>query len=203
MPHLGRHRATAWEYEKLTDNSAELPVDLDEVKTYMRVTGTAEDALITDLIKEAEDWFERYTNVTLLTTQFKTFRDSFDNFLELRRSPFASLDTVKFLKDGTLTAFDLTKIITTRQQPYRVIALKENQVFPLDEDNQPSAVEIEFTVGFGDTEADIPIGIKSILKRLTLFYFENRGDCDDGDIPQQIITRANQYKNVRIHAALH
>lgn len=203
MPHLRRHRATAWEYEKLTDNSAVLPVDLAETKLFMKVTGSSEDALITSLLKDAEDWFERFTNVTLLTTQFKTFRDDFSNFLELRRNPFVSLDSVKFLKDGVLTTFDLANIVTTRTQPYRVIALKENKVFPQSEDLQPSAVEIEFTAGFGATEAAIPIGIKAILKRLTLFYFENRGDCGDDDIPKQIISRAAQFKNVRIHVPLH
>jgi len=214
MPSFGtrgrfRHSiSTAWEYEKLTDNSTILPVDLAELKLYMKVDGTAEDALITSMLKAAEDWFERFTNQTLLTMQFKTFRDHFGNALELRRSPFVSLDLIEFLNKGVLTGVDLTDLITTRQQPYRQISVKEEVQLPFDVDIQRSAVEITFTAGFGATEAAIPIGIKEILKSLTLFYYENRGDCggpcaagDDG-VPATIKGRAQQYKNMRIHVEL-
>ena len=205
MPSLSGRRnrlSTAWEYEKLTDNSAVLPVDLEELKLYMKVDGTVEDDLITDMLKEAEDWFELFTNQTILTTEFKTFRNDFSNFLELRRSPFQSLDKVEYLNEGNLVEIDLADLITTRQQPYRQIGLKEGVTLPVDVDFQRSAVEITFTAGYGDTEADIPIGIKQILKKLTLFYYENRGDCDDAGVPASIKNRAMQYKNMRIHVNL-
>jgi len=208
MPRLGIRRgfggsiSTAWEYEKLTDLSATLPVDLAELKLYMKVDDASEDTVITDMLKEAEDWFERFTNQTILITQFKTFRDSFGNFLELRRSPFVSLDLIEFLNKGVLTGVDLTDLITTRQQPYRQISVKEEVQLPFDVDIQRSAVEITFTAGFGADAAAIPIGIKQILKKLTLFYFENRGDCDDDGIPDSIKNRAMQYKNMRIHVNL-
>lgn len=208
MPRFGTGRgfrnsiSTAWEYEKLTDNSAVLPVDLTELKLYMKVDGATEDDIITDMLKEAEDWFERFTGQTILTTQFKTFRDHFGNALELRRSPFISLDKIEFLDKGILTPVDLADLITTRQQPYRVISVKEEVQLPFDVDIQRSAVETTFTAGFGATEADIPIGIKQILKKLTLFYFENRGDCDDDGVPASIKNRAMQYKNMRIHVNL-
>ena len=200
MP-FGRHRQMykAWEYE-IISRKDQNPVKIEDLKAFMRISSNKENSVIQDSMSAAILWFEKYTGLTLVETKFRTFRDHFGNLKELRRTPFISLESIEFLLDGTFTAFNLVQIVLDRRQPFTQIRLKENQQFPVNIDRQVSAVKIEFTAGHGK-HCKIPADIQLALKQLALFFFENRGDCADENIPDMIKSVADNNRIRTAHIA--
>src|SRR6056297_1008518 len=90
----------------VTTAPAALPVSLETVKAFLKISGTAEDTILTLLIEAARDYAEKYTNRILINTTFTTFRDDFnDNFL-LRKSKLQSITSFEYLSNGSFTAVD-------------------------------------------------------------------------------------------------
>lgn len=182
----------AFKYEVETPR-LEPAVTLATVKTWLKVTTTSEDAIINTLIDAATTEFERYTNLILVTTEFKTYRNSSFCF-ELRRGNFQSLTTVKYLLDSVWTTFDFAaNLVQTQQQPYALYVSKENSSDPIP-DNQPANVEIVFKAGYGDSESDVPGSIQLLLMQMIAFFYENRGDCSAEALPEMIKNSLNNYK---------
>lgn len=67
-----RYRSLVRETEPASE-----PVTLTEAKAHLRIDGTAEDTLVTSLIKVARVWAEEYLDRTLCYTQWTLRTDSF------------------------------------------------------------------------------------------------------------------------------
>lgn len=186
----GRRNYKAWEYEVISREDKSV-VKIADLKAFMKISSKREDSVVQDSLSAAVFWFEKYTGLTLAETKFRTFRDDFGNVKELRRTPFVSLEKIEFLVNDVFVAFDLTKTVLDRRQPFTQIRLKQDQQWPFDIDRQVSAVKIEFTAGFGN-HCKIPPDIQLALKQLALFFFENRGDCSAETIPDMIKDVADQ-----------
>ena len=100
------YKTRAYTYTQTAKVDA-LAVSLAEVKLWLDVTVSTDDALITSLIKTAEKCFEDYTGRILITTTFKTFRDFWGAGYELMKSPLQSLSSVKYYdEDNNLQTLD-------------------------------------------------------------------------------------------------
>ena len=53
-------------------------ISLDEAKEHLRVDGDDDDGYVTALITAARQWAEEYTQRSILLTDWKYFRDSFE-----------------------------------------------------------------------------------------------------------------------------
>ena len=88
---------------------------------------------------------------------------------------------------------------------YSQIFLKEDQEWPTNIDLVPQAVEIIFTSGYGATEASVPADVKIALLSHIAFMYENRGDCNTGDIgdklPLNVRTLYNKIRLINIPIA--
>jgi len=165
----------------VTTSSTELAVSLSETKDFLRVSSTDEDTLIENLIKTATKVAEKYTKRDFITKTYTTYRDVFYPEIELRRSPFQSIENFKYYVDSVLTNVDNSLYYTTNSTDYVKIILFDDASYPTDIDtNRPyEAIQIQFKAGYGDTNSNVPQDLKNGLKTHIAQIYENRGDCND------------------------
>ena len=80
-------------YQAVNNGSITEPVTLSEAKNYCRVSGSSDDALITDLITEAREAIEKATGLSITSKNVSIwFNNPSGNFA----MPFGPLDKTTF-----------------------------------------------------------------------------------------------------------
>ncbi len=192
---------------RVTVEPAVLPIELATVKSYLKVTSTTDDALITILIGAATTFAEQYTKRDFITRTYETFRDFFPRLcnsegyytcghlpgffgtlttsiggnvgFELDRSPLQSVTSVEYLVDTVLTPVASTVFYNTIEEDYSEVLTLADQLWPDDADKRLQAITVTFITGFGDTAADMPDWVTTGLLQHIAMMYENRGDCID------------------------
>jgi len=160
-------------YEQLTAGPA--PVTLADMKCYLKVTGTTDDALIQSVIDAATEFGERYTSRDFRVKTWRLLLDCFTDRIVLKRSLIAVVDSIEYLKDDVFTAVAVADTYLKTQRQESVLLLLSGESYPTDVDDREQAIKIEFT-----TEAfECQDSIKAAIRRHVAFVYENRGDCMD------------------------
>ena len=181
------NNSVAWPYI-VTVAPTGLPLTVDEVKDHLRIDqdDKTQDTLLKILIKTATTFAEKYTKKDFITRTYETFRDSFYDNLELRRSPLQSVTTVEYLKDDVLTTVSADVYFATNSNTYSRLALKVGQVWPTDVNARAQAVKITFKTGFGNTLESVPDELREAMMQHIAAMYENRGDCDDNRVSSSL-----------------
>lgn len=146
------------------------PLTLAEAKLYLRVDGTAEDTLITDLIAAVRQQAEEFLKCSLITQTWTLMLDHYaPAYTPLPRGPVQSVTEVKVVaRDDTETVFNSSH--------YTLTASKEQLCF--DAAPLGHRVEITYVAGYGDSAADIPEALQQgMLAHLAALY-DGRGAHD-------------------------
>jgi len=204
-----RFKKKAFTYN-VTTAAAEKPLTLDSVKNFLKISlsDKSQNDLLNLFLDAATDCGEKYTNRDFINKTYTTFRDDFNSFcdvenpsitFELRRSKVSDVASIKYLAADVLTTVATTVWGFTDVNDYAQIFLKEDQEWPTDIDRVPQAVEIIFTSGYGATEANVPADVKIALLSHIAFMYENRGDCNTGDIGDKLpLNVRTLYNKVRL-----
>lgn len=78
------------------------PVTLEEVKNYLRITNSRDDAFIESIIPNARIRAERYLNSDIVSKQRREYFDCITEPINLRYSPISTVDTV-LIEGETMT----------------------------------------------------------------------------------------------------
>lgn len=174
-------RSRAYSYEKISGSVLLPQTFLDAIKNYLKIdtSVTADDDLIIDMTLAAISFIERYTGRTLLTTEYRTWRDWFPcDYIELRRSPLQSLDLFNYIDiNGDVKTVDPLVYYNTFESDYSKILPQPGKNFPSDLICKLQSIIIQFTVGYGDTVDDIPAELLVALLQMVAALYDNRGDC--------------------------
>lgn len=166
-------------YEELS--AAASPVVLADMKTYLKITSSADDTLIQALIDSCTEFGENYTGRDFRVKDWRLSIDFFQARIVLDRNPVASITTAKYLVSDALVTIASTVYYLKKLTQCAEILLQENQSWPIDIDDREQAIEIEFK-----TEAYYKDDqIIDAIKRNVLFAYENRGDCDTKEAAQK------------------
>jgi uncharacterized phiE125 gp8 family phage protein len=176
----------------ITPPNAE-PLTVDEMRTYLRIDGTDEDATLTALIAGARDWCESFTRRALIQRTVDVVLDRFPPASKLKPKreivlPFgralsvtsiAYIDTSGVLQ--TLTGPDASPAGTAFQQDlsddyHGVIAPGYGLDWPETRDVL-GAVKVRCTVGYG-TAAEIPAQLRDAMRFRIASLYEGRGEQD-------------------------
>ena len=145
------------------------------------------------MIIAATEYAEKYTKLDFITRTYETLRDVFGNSLELRRSPLQSVTTVEYLQEEVLVTVSTDVYFVTTSNTFPRLALKENQSWPTDEDQQEQAIKITFKSGYGDDPADVPDVLHMGMLQHIAAMYENRGDCDEGRVSGGTVSMALKF----------
>lgn len=171
-------------YEVITPPMGDpLVITLDEAKAWLKIdlSDTSQDVLILQLIRMMQNAFEKYTRLTLFTTEFRTYRDYFGQDWELKRAPIQLINQIQYIEDNLLSVVDplIYFLYKSGNNSYGYPVLKENEIWPNSFDRQKDVIHIDFLAGFGATPDFIPDDIKLAILYSVANAFENRGDCSD------------------------
>ncbi len=169
-----------------------------EAKTHLKVDTTADDTLIGNLIAAAVQSAQIFTNRFFITTQITQYGDKWDDIKVLFKSKVSTVQTVKYYdSDNSLQTLSTDIwLADTKHQPARR-GLKPNKDFPQLAD-RINAIEVQYKVGYGDTAADVPQGIKQACLLTIGNWYQNRQEVIVGRIATELPKSAQylleQYK---------
>ena len=193
---------------RVTVPPTQLPIDLATVKNYLKISTSADDALIDILIRSATDFAEEYTKRNFITRTYETFRDFFPRWcdsegyypcgnipgffgnlsaittggnvgFEIERSPLQSVTSIQYRVSNVLTPVVSTVFYNTIEEDYSEILTLDDQLWPDNADRRLQTITITFVCGFGATASDLPPWITTGLLQHIAMMYENRGDCID------------------------
>jgi len=156
-------------------SAAASPLDLATMKAYLRVTSTADDALIQSMIDASTEWGEKYTGRDFRAITWDLLLDCFEDRINVRRDPVDTITTVKHLVSGSLVTVDSDVYYLKLLPQFAQILLNEDKEWPTNTDSREQAIEIRFvTEGYRCQDSII-----EALQRMVAFWYRNRGDCSD------------------------
>ncbi len=173
------------------------PISLDLAKQYLNIrpADTSKDTLIDLFIAASTQYAENLTRRDFIGRTYRTFRDFFtegsaifvrenfpgENYYNigwlLRRSPLISVESVSYLTGGIITLIADTVYYNTFEKNYSSIILNEGQSWPSDKDRTMQSIIIDFRVGFGELQTDVPAEIQNAILQIISALYNNRGDC--------------------------
>jgi uncharacterized phiE125 gp8 family phage protein len=157
------------------------PLTATEAKLYLRVTHTAEDALITSFIVAARQWVETYTRRALCTQtwdfKYAGFPDRWQP-LVVPRAPLQSVTSITYIDDNEATQTLDTSLYAVRTQAgptaaRGTIEAADSVTMPTLSDAPDLPVIVRAVCGYGNATA-VPDGIKAGLYLLLGDLYEQR-----------------------------
>ena len=180
---------------------ATTPISRAELKTHLRVDTTAEDDYIDTVILAATDYFEQRSWRQLITATYGMYLDDFPtDYIEFPKAPLQSITSVQYVDTSGVTQ-------TWSSALYEVdIKSEVGRLRPIDGegfpgvDNVYNAVTITFKAGYGDAGTDVPDMIRSTIKLIGAYFYENRQNITTGTrsvseipVPMALGHLINQY----------
>ena len=156
------------------------PLTLAEVKEFLRVDHSDDDATLAIFITAARQLCESYTRMALLPTTFDEYFDDFPQYtvtfkdeIRLSRSPVSAVTYVKYIdgNETTITADAAEYKIDTISRPARISP--DNGWFGTYE--TINAVFVRYVAGFADA-ASVPAPLKHGMMLVIGDMYENRTD---------------------------
>lgn len=185
---------SACEYEyKVYEEPTEYPITVDDIKMQTRVDrdDTEHNTYLQNyIIKPVVAFAQKYTSLYFLTTKIITYRDTFDNIIEMRRAPYATLISFKYYNTSDiLVDVPAANYFVTERYRYSKIYPKDTSSFNItDIRDQLDSIEIRFSCGFAATKLTLPSGVADIqlaLLQHATYLYQNRGDC--GSSPEKAL----------------
>lgn len=163
-------------YELITNSTIE-PVTLAEVKLHVKADNDADDTLLTNQIKSARRYCERYTARAFINQTWLALYD-YRDFLYKRAYylPYGKIVAV-----NSINVFDSENVATLISNTKYVISgsrINFNDGYYFDtviNYRSYDTFEINWTVGYGATAADVPQDLKQAILLLIGHWYENRG----------------------------
>lgn len=163
---------------------------------------TSHDTYVDLLVTAAVDLYEKQTRHHLLTRTQTLTCDDFPDSGGIIYMPFYPLSSVTSIKYDTSTADDNTMtstkyIVSTHTMPPRISLQADESDWP---DTQDEAKQVRILCVSGEgTASNVDEVIKTSLKRLIAYWFDNRSSVELNsvqpiDIPFDVQMIWNQYK---------
>jgi uncharacterized phiE125 gp8 family phage protein len=154
---------------------------LTEIKLHLRVDHTDDDALITLLLKAAEERLKEELDLYVSAATYIMYMDGFptdtDNKqIEIWAYPVSAISSVKYIDENgaeqTVSSTNYKKDLVGK--PARVVPY-DSFAWPATKTNYPNSVYVEFVTGW-TSPATCPEDIRWALKLIVADGYENRED---------------------------
>jgi len=161
-------------------------VGLSDAKSYLRVDGTADDALISGLVNAATDMVERVTRRSLI---YQTFRMMLPTFpagpIELPRSPAVAVNVggaydyalprVRYYDTwGDLQALTDGHYHLDLDNNPPSLQLLPMDYWPLTQPGRAKALEVDWVAGYGSFATQVPPLLQQGVLMLVAHWYSNR-----------------------------
>lgn len=174
------------------------PVTLTETKEHLRVDFTDENDYIETLIKASTNFAEVYTYRQFITATYKQYFDEFPSAaFQLEKPKLQSVTAITYIdSDGDTQTLSTDVYEINIKSDIGEIRLKDGQSYPAT-DSVYNAVIIEFKAGYGDAVTNVPDLLRSTLKVMVSYLFEDRNFVTPQDkdliFPSAILLLLSQF----------
>ena len=182
---------------KRTQDPAQEPLQVSDIKAFLRVDHDDDDAVIGNLIVVARELCEQMTGRALISQGYSLFVDSWPHkpchawwdgqregvmipdyapALDIPKAPIISVEQV-LIYDGDGNAVEYASAnyyVDNNGYPPRLY-LNQNAPAPTAGRTE-NGIEIRFTAGYGETTDSVPEGLKQAMRQIIAHLYENRGD---------------------------
>ena len=134
------------------------PVTLDDVKLFLRIDTTDDDAQLEDLVRSARVQVERRASLCLISRAVRFTLPICGTRVRLPVAPAQSLIEVRI--EGSVVEAELD----SRPYPAWLHLSRRYEGF----------AEVDIIAGFGDTDADVPVPLRQAILLLVADAFEHR-----------------------------
>ncbi len=152
------------------------PVALADMKSFARVGTTADDGLITSLIKASRQWCEQFTGRVFVFQTWRLWVSCAPRKREilLPRAPLASITQIlSYDEQDQSSEWDTDNVtVDTAHIPGRIV-LKESFVWPQFQ-RSANSMMIDYVAGYGSAGTDVPEALKIAIMQLAIHWYENR-----------------------------
>ena len=165
---------------KETTPPAVEPLDLADVKNFLRIDHSNDDSLVSSLISSAGEICEKVTGLSLINRSYSLYIDSWKNgVLFLPQPPLVSVTVINtYAEDDSSTVYSSDNYYVDNLGVGGRVVLKHGSVAPIV-GRVSNGIEVQYVAGFGTASSDIPSLIQQGMKQLIAHLYENRGDSAD------------------------
>ncbi|NTV25930.1 MAG: hypothetical protein HGB01_06940 [Chlorobiaceae bacterium] len=160
---------------KRTSGPATPVVTTDEVKQYGRISNSAQDSMLSDLITSATAEVEELTNRALITQTWSYIIGGFPGVaIRLPKSPLQEVDSIRYTDhNGDLQTVDPEIYqVSTAREPGE-IRLKPGCQWPTVDHTSAEPVTITYLVGYGESGLEVPQKIRQAIIALVVYWYDN------------------------------
>ncbi len=175
------------------------PLTLSEAKAHLRLDGSNEDALISNLIVAARQMCEEMTGRSLIQQSWRLWLDANPPALiVLPRPPLLSIAQVNvFAEDDTSSLVSAADyFVDTQSQPAR-IALKSGAQWGRSVRAQ-NGLRIDYLAGYGAAASAVPMALRQAMLGQIAHLFEQRGDAAAAALPPSVAALYQAYRLPRL-----
>jgi len=156
-------------------------LSVQEVKDYVRIDTSADDALLSGMISQARIWCENYISRDIVSKNRTYYIDTTANGLfDLPFGPITSVEEITI--DGTATT------------AYEILGL-DNETIELDQGSAERVKITYITAGLNDSL------LKQAMLQLISTYYDNRAEFVEGsvsEVPTNVRVILSSYKTMFI-----
>ncbi|MEO0344478.1 MAG: hypothetical protein AAF198_13680 [Pseudomonadota bacterium] len=193
------------DYERITDPTCD-PVDLEQVKDFIRQDLDDEDTTISHLVRSAVVEIENFASIAMLNQSIKAqLNGPFGaGRYALPVGPVttdASVTVAMLEPDGTITALD-QNLWSIAQGRAPAIWIVDDATLPDLLSEETTTLIVTYTAGFGDDDRDVPADLRHAVLDQVAVTYENRGpnklSRHQPSMSPHMLRIAQRYKRVTI-----
>ena len=140
------------------------PIQLNELKDYLRIDTTDDDVQLRALIEAATAELERATRRQLVTATYKVYYTTWQSIFYVPKPPLQSVTHFKYYDGDSVqqTLADTVYAVDTYHEPGR-IRLKYDQSWPSSYRGHMDDIEIQFVCGYTTVPAEVKLALFKII----------------------------------------
>lgn len=199
----------AYRGNRIQTGPAVEPISIDELKTHLRLSGTAEDPYLSELIEAARQEIEDASGIAMISQDWRLTLDRWPGVREewwdgereghideiygadrgrygsvrIPRFPLLLISEIRvYGEESEEVVVDLGSVFDVDTQQLRGrITIKRGATWPIAL-RANNAIEIDYSAGYGETPATVPAPLRRAVRQMAAFFYEHRGDgCQPGD----------------------
>jgi uncharacterized phiE125 gp8 family phage protein len=175
------------------------PLSTEEVRQFLNLTSTDDDAMLGTFIQSAREWAEKTTGRAVISQAISQYWDTWPTGWTLGICPATEVTNIKYKDTNGDTQTWATSNYTADivSIPARIWPT-DNVEYP-DLGNYPNAVWVEYLAGAA-APADVPADMKAGMLQKIAFLYENREDIPINESGNYRVRSADNLNfNNRIH----
>lgn len=160
-------------------------VSVEEAKAHLRVDGADEDSYITALVAKATRAAEQFCDRAFISQDWVLVLDAFPacgKMIKLPLPPLVSITKLDYVDASGASRTLAPEDYQVSKRSPAVVAPAPGKSWPATQAGRLDAVTIEFTAGYGDDTADVPVPIHHAILLLAAHWYENREPVNIGNI---------------------